>query len=60
MLVLQRKANEKVILSHPGLPGGRIVVVVTSVDRNKVRLGFACDKEVVILREELLPEADAN
>ena len=32
-----------------------VEIIVTEIDRGKVRLGFIADRSVVILREELLP-----
>lgn len=48
MLVLRRKEKERIIINE-----GQIVITVTSIDRNTVRLGFECDKSIDIMREEL-------
>lgn len=50
MLVLKRKAQEKVILSVGTV---RIEVMVVDVNRGRVRLGFECPPEVLVMREEL-------
>lgn len=53
MLVLSRKKDESILLQIPGQPDIKITVV--RVDNlNKVRLGIEADKEVTVLRSELL------
>lgn len=49
MLVLTRKLDEKIII------GDNIVITVVRLDRDKVRLGIDAPSNVIILREELLP-----
>jgi len=48
MLVLTRKVGEKIYL------GENIIVTVTAVSGQQVRLGFTAPAEVSILRNELL------
>jgi carbon storage regulator CsrA len=53
MLVLSRKKDESILLQVPGQPDIKITVV--RVDNlNKVRLGIEADKEITVLRSELL------
>lgn len=52
MLVLSRRLGEKIWI------GDDIVLVVTSIDGAKVRLGIEAPPSVKILREELLPAGD--
>lgn len=54
MLVLTRKIGEKIHL------GDEIVVTVTSISGQQVRLGIAAPPEVPILRNELIVRAEAN
>lgn len=51
-LVLSRKLGEKIYIKTKS--GDEIVVVLTDIDRGKVRIGFKADKSVEILREELM------
>lgn len=53
MLVLSRKLGERIVLQVPGQPD--IVIVVTDIDRGKIRLGIEADRSVTIMRSELLP-----
>ncbi len=48
MLVLTRKVGEKIYL------GDDIVITVTGISGQQVRLGFAAPPEVAIVRNELL------
>lgn len=53
MLVLSRKENESVIIK---LPDGReVVVMLTAIRGDRVRLGFEAPKDIVILRQEVAP-----
>ncbi len=54
MLVLSRKRQEEIVLQ---LDEQTIRVRVVSIDGNRVRLGIEADKDVKILRAELLQEA---
>ncbi|MEM7066816.1 MAG: carbon storage regulator [Cyanobacteria bacterium P01_B01_bin.77] len=54
MLILTRKTDETVILTHPN--GDQIDVIETAVNGSSVSLGIDADKEVEIMREELLFE----
>lgn len=49
MLVLSRKLGEKIYI------GDTIVVTVVDIDRDKIRLGIDCPREVPIYRQEVLP-----
>ncbi len=56
MLVLSRKLQENIMLK---LPDDRwITITLVDIDKNKVRLGIACDKDIPIYREELLSDDD--
>ncbi|VTT96528.1 ---NA--- : Carbon storage regulator CsrA OS=Singulisphaera acidiphila (strain ATCC BAA-1392 / DSM 18658 / VKM B-2454 / MOB10) GN=Sinac_6732 PE=4 SV=1: CsrA [Gemmataceae bacterium] len=57
MLVLTRKPGERIVI---GDGPARIEIVVTGVDRGKVRLGITAAREVPIWREELLPADPAD
>ena len=48
MLVLSRKEDEKIII------GDSIVITVVKVENNKVRLGIEADRNVPIIRSELI------
>jgi carbon storage regulator len=59
MLVLTRKVGEKIHL------GDNVVITVTAISGQQVRLGFTAPPEVAILRNELVvrgegPEAGAE
>lgn len=47
MLVVSRKVGEKIYV------GDDIVIIVTDIDRGKVRIGIKAPPDVTILREEL-------
>lgn len=47
MLVLSRKLNESIAI------GDNVVITITSLRANEVRIGISAPKEVVILRTEL-------
>jgi len=53
MLVLTRKVGEKIYL------GENIVVTVTAVSGQQVRLGFTAPPEIAILRNELVVRGEA-
>jgi carbon storage regulator len=53
MLVLTRKVGEKIYL------GENIVVTVTAISGQQVRLGFTAPPEVAILRNELVVRGEA-
>jgi carbon storage regulator CsrA len=50
VLVLTRKANEAVILTGTG----ECRMTVVWIGRDKIRLSFEANREIVILREELV------
>lgn len=50
MLVLSRAKNESIVIDHPA---GPIVVMVTQIRGDRVRLGIAAPAEVKVLRREL-------
>lgn len=52
MLVLSRKANQRIVL------GNGITLLVVEIRGDTVRLGIEAPKDVVILREELVPQMD--
>lgn len=47
MLILSRKLGQKVLI------GNSIWVTIIAIDRDKVRIGIDCDKDIPIWREEL-------
>ena len=57
MLVLSRHTDEEVVFL---LPDGReIVLKVVSIQGDKARLGFTADRDVKILRREVLERQTA-
>lgn len=54
MLVLSRKQSERIRL------GKDIVVTVVRVAGDKVRLGIEAPSDMVVLRDELEPNAEAS
>lgn len=57
MLVLTRKAGERLRISVNGV---ECWVTAWKIDRNKVYLSFDAPKEVMILREEVIPMEERN
>ena len=49
MLVLSRKLGDKIKI------GENIWITVVDIDRGKVRIGIDAPRDVVVMREELLP-----
>jgi len=54
MLVLRRKAGEKIVLGEHG----EITITVIDLNGNQVRLGFDAPVTTKIMREELLTEEE--
>ena len=54
MLVISRKINQRIHI------GDNIVIEIVDIDRNKIRVGIECPREILILREELLTAPKAN
>lgn len=52
MLVLSRKTGERFAI------GDNIVITVVEIDRGKIRLGISAPREVSIVREEIVSEAE--
>lgn len=48
MLVLSRKVDEGIVI------GNSIIIRVVAVEGNQVKLGIIADKELTIVREEIL------
>lgn len=56
MLVLSRKVDQTVEISHPDIPGGKIIVMwcgLSACRGGQGRLGFTADRSIKILRTEL-------
>ncbi len=53
MLILSRKLNESLVIGGKGNSKQMIVITVLAIDRDKVKLGIAAPREVVVLRQEL-------
>lgn len=49
MLILTRRVNESVVITHPD--GTEVTVTVLGMVGNQIRLGFEAPKEVKILRD---------
>ena len=58
MLVLSRKKDESIVMRIPGRDDIRLTVVRID-NMNKVRIGVEADKDVVILRSELVSPGEA-
>lgn len=54
MLVLSRHVNEDILVEGP------CVIKVVSVRGSKVRLGISADKDVKILRREIVEKKEAD
>ena len=54
MLVLTRKSNQSITI------GGNVVVTVLAVEGDRVSLGVQAPREVSVLRNELLEEAESG
>ena len=52
MLVLKRKANESIIMN------GVIKVTVLGIEGDRVKIGIDAPPDVIVVREELLNEAE--
>lgn len=52
MLVLNRKANEKIFIGH----NREIEIIILEVKGGQVRLGINAPNDVSIVRAELLPK----
>ena len=52
MLVLRRKPGQRILFSNG------VVITVCQTKSGSVRLGIEAPKDVVILREELVPQMD--
>ena len=53
MLVLDRKL-------HEGIWIGNVFVKVPSIGRNRVKIGIAAPREVLVIREELVNRAEGD
>ncbi len=53
MLVLTRKVDESIVIS------GNITIKILGVERDRVKIGIAAPKEIIVLRKELLDRADS-
>lgn len=54
MLVLSRKVGEKIMV------GNNVEVVVTKIAGDRVTLGIAAPREVLIRRQEIAPKDQQN
>lgn len=52
MLVITRKYSERFSI------GDDCIITVTRIDRGKVEIGIECPRDVLIMREELVPVAE--
>jgi carbon storage regulator len=53
MLILSRKLNETLVITGKGNSNQLILITVLAIERDKVKLGIAAPREVVVLRQEL-------
>lgn len=51
MLILSRKAGEKIVISLPG--GQQMLIAVTALSKSQCKLGFEAPKNVNIVRGEI-------
>lgn len=57
MLILSRKSNESIVLFVDSSNGKEEVVIkVLEIHGNKVKIGVAASKDVIVAREEILEE----
>ena len=54
MLVLTRKAGEKIVIND------NIVLTVTQIQGNKIKIGVEAPREISIVRGELKPKPKEN
>ena len=54
MLVLTRKVDQGIVI------GGNIYIRVLGVERDRVKIGIAAPKEIVVLRQELVDRENAE
>lgn len=59
MLTLSRYPEERIFIDVPAGPARRIEVLLSSIRGEQVRLSFAADRDVRILREEVADGKDA-
>jgi carbon storage regulator CsrA len=57
MLVLGRNVDEVVVIE---VGGKRVEVMVVQATRTECRLGFTADRDVVIIRKELIGRPDGK
>lgn len=57
MLVLSRKKDETVVILHPSLPSP-IVVSVTEIRGQTVKLGFTAHPSITVHRSEVLDQIE--
>ncbi len=55
MLVLSRREGEKIIIRDPEGRFEPIVIVVSRIETNRVKIGIEAEKKINIIREELKP-----
>ena len=53
MLVLRRQTGDRVSIQPPQYGGKEIQVIVLSVERGRVQLGFEADRDTKIIRTEI-------
>ena len=58
MLILSRRREAAIIIMSPGQPSVR--VMVTAIEPTRVKLGVDAPEGVMILREELILEPEAQ
>ena len=54
MLVLTRKVNQGIVIA------GNIYIRVLGVERDRVKIGIAAPKEIIVLRQELVDRENAE
>lgn len=57
MLILSRKRNEQIVISHPA---GDIEIMVVEIRGDNVRLGITAPKEVPVHRREVFDAIRRN
>lgn len=54
MLVLSRKLGQKIIINE------NIVITIVDIARGKIRIGIDAPREIPVMREELLKNAEST
>jgi len=56
MLVVERKRSQSIVID---LNGARVEVALLSIGGSRVKIGVQADRDVIVLRKELLDRQEA-